>query len=211
MSNWVKYRVLIALLIFVFSLFLAYLLYANQIPEDKEFRYPLVLALIGLGFTLSQFAFKVWDEKAVELKKIRLQLSEGLIKKSNVLINLVHVSLGEKKPDLIQLDTNFQIHLNEFKSSIEYASFFFEEKLVGKAETRAFLKILNELRDHINDGSLNVQRTEKSEKKASPQKILKAIGDLFVYGTTNVNSKELLEKVLESKQNFILSIHKMIG
>jgi hypothetical protein len=78
MSFWVKHRFLVAISIFIISSVGALLMIKNEWPAGTDFRYPLVIAVIGLGFTLAQFLFQIYENRFQKINDLKQEETRRL-------------------------------------------------------------------------------------------------------------------------------------
>lgn len=175
MNRWIKYRFWIAAGIFILSVVVAlWMLLAYCKIADEELRYPLSLAIIGLGFTLGQFYFQVNEnryqknhsrqqEENTRLKNLQLLTYKEIVNRLDAYIESLNRNLADI--DSISLK-DFVWHFNITSNSLDqFLHMYLPQVFNGINIKNEFIDFTNRLNSLSNVVSKMEGENVSSRKK----------------------------------------------
>tara|TARA_A100000171_G_C2119584_1_gene139964 strand:- start:733 stop:1368 length:636 start_codon:yes stop_codon:yes gene_type:complete len=171
MNLWIKYRFLVAGLLFVLPSVGALLMVYFKCINNTDLLYPLALTIIGLAFTSAQFYFQVNENRFHKLesesKSIREKKRDVLwdfIYNTQLVLDIVNTSLGSGKfeNDVFALEREVILGCNKLRIKLrDYYSIYFQDLT---HDSNPFLNLLGDISAAITNMRIEIEKGNSAIK-----------------------------------------------
>jgi uncharacterized membrane protein YidH (DUF202 family) len=210
MNFWVKNRFWLATALFLVSCGVAvFLLLSNYTIVEEELRYSIVLTIIGIGFTASQFYFQINENRYREnqederrQKELKIEVFKDILKSSSALVNTINVAHGMfDETDEKKLEIDFMISLNEFKLNIQFVGEIFFPGIKSLKESSDLNHVLNTILFEVS----RLRKEIEVDLKDSDVLALALSRKIKFYNWT-LKSTDLLKELVEKRNTLLIRL-----